>query len=430
MNWLRRRLDRTEDECCGERLSAYIDHELTPEERIALERHLAECEDCRWNLETLRQTIEWTRSSAPVRLPRVFTIPVETGAPQAARGRRPAWGLPLLQGATALVALLFVVVVAGDLFLGSSASRSAPQMVAIQPTAAMDQAAAVQEVEVTQLVQIQPAPTMAVEAAVPEQPSEPGAAKALPPVATAAPPSAPEALTMAAPTPTATAEAGGIGGGEPAVSVTMEAMAATVEMPLETPQGAPRVEATSGATVTLAFTATTLLLTQPLTVQVTMTMWTTVEHMSIRALSATATAAAATYPTAAAAPQQDLLLLPTAEPAVETATPARAPTEKADGGTEQGAETMAVTEEALNAAVPTEAPYALLPGSGPTAIAAAPEVRDVAQEKQAAVEEPGIVGTLRETVAPWFSLAEIVLGAAFALLALATAVVMFRWQPR
>jgi len=89
MNWLRRKLDRTEDECCGERLSAYIDRQLTPEERVALERHLAECEDCRWNLETLRQTVEWARSSAPVRLPRVFTIPVESAAPQAVRARRP-----------------------------------------------------------------------------------------------------------------------------------------------------------------------------------------------------------------------------------------------------------------------------------------------------------------------------------------------------
>jgi hypothetical protein len=40
------------------------------------------------------------------------------------------------------------------------------------------------------------------------------------------------------------------------------------------------------------------------------------------------------------------------------------------------------------------------------------------------------VGTLRETVAPWFNTAEIVLGAAFVLLALATAVAMLRWQPR
>ena len=235
---------------------------------------------------------------------------------------------------------------------------------------------------------------------------------------------------MAAPTPTVAAEAGGIGGGEPAVSVTMDALAATVGTSFETPQGAPRVGATSGATVTLESTAATPLLTQPLTVQVTLTVWMTAEHASIRALSATATAAAAAQSADAAAPTQDLLLLPTAEPAVETAAPAAAPVETADGEMEQGVETMAVTEEGYNAAIPTEAPSALLPGPGPTVIAAAPGVRDAEQEKQAVIEEPGIMGTLRETVVPWFSLAEIVLGAAFVLLALATAVVMLRWQPR
>jgi len=412
MNWLRRKLDRTEDECCGERLSAYIDRQLTPEERVALERHLAECEDCRWNLETLRQTVEWARSSAPVRLPRVFTIPVESAAPQAVRARRPVWGLPLLQGATALVALLFVVVVAGDLFLGGTAPRSAPQMVALQPTAAMDQASAVQEVEVTQLVELaMPAATVVAEAAVEGPPSEPAVAKALPPEATAALP--------AAPTPTVAAEVGGIGGGElPAITVTMEVMAVVVEPPL----AAPRAAATPTATVTLAFTAAMPLLTQPLTVQVTLTEWTTADLAYMTALTLTATAVPAAFPT------RQLLLMSTAEPAVETAAPAPAPVDT-DGATEQGAETMALTEEATNAAAPTEAPAALLSGPEPTVIAAAPQAREAEQGDRSG-EEPGAMGTLRETVAPWFGLAEIVLGAAFVLLALATAVVMLRWQPR
>ncbi len=313
MNWLRKKLDRTEDECCGEKLSAYIDRELAPEERVALERHLAECEDCRWNLETLRQTVEWSRDCAPVRVPRVFTIPVEMGAPQAVRARRPAWGLPLLQGATALVALLFVVVVAGDLFVGSTAPRSESQMVALQTTAVMDQAAAVQEVEVTQLVQLQSAATVVVEAAVEGPTSEPVSAKALPPESTAAPPPAPEALTMAAPAPTVAAEVGGMGGELPAISATMEVMSVAVETPL----GAPRAAATPTATVTLAFTAAMPLLTQPLTVQVTLTGWMTAEQVIMLVVTPTATVVPTALPTRQ--------LPATAEPVVETAVPAPAP---------------------------------------------------------------------------------------------------------
>jgi len=45
-------------------------------------------------------------------------------------------------------------------------------------------------------------------------------------------------------------------------------------------------------------------------------------------------------------------------------------------------------------------------------------------------EERGSVGTLRESVEPWLGLAEIVLGGVFVLLALATVVIMLRWQPR
>ncbi len=165
MNWFRRNKHRIKDECCAESLSAYLDCELSAEERAALERHLVKCEDCRWKLETLRQTVEWTRDCAPVRLPRVFTIPVETAAPKAVKARRPAWALPVLQGATALVAVLFIFVVAGDLFLGGSAPRSAsqPQMVALQATAVMDQATTAQQVEVTQVVEYAVvAPTVAV----------------------------------------------------------------------------------------------------------------------------------------------------------------------------------------------------------------------------------------------------------------------------
>lgn len=413
MNWLRRNKHHIEDECCEERLSAYLDCELSPEERAAVERHLAQCENCRWDLDTLRQTVELTRNCAPVPLPRVFTIPVEVAAPQAVRTRRPAWALPVLQGATALVALLFVVVVVGDLFLGSTAPRGEPQMVALQATAVVSQVEVVKEVAVTQDVEmVAVAPTAVAEAAAELPRPEPAAAKAAPTAAPVPPPSAPEEPAIAALAPTAAAEVGGIGGGLPDVSVTMEILAVEAEPP----SGVAKLVTTPTVTVTLAFTAAVpLLITQPLTVEVTTTGWTTAEH------------ALARVPTPTAVPTRRMLA--TAAPAVETAAPAAAPMDTADIQAAQDATTMAGAEGERNAAAATEAPAALLAAPEPTAIAAAPQAREAEQGARAG-EQQGAVGTLRETVAPWFSLAEIVLGAVFVLLALATAVVMLRWQPR
>jgi anti-sigma factor RsiW len=102
-----------------DRLSPYIDDQLKSRERARVEAHLNTCASCRDEL----QTLEWTRSllrQAPVvPIPRSFVIreadlaPRQDAQRRAAR-RRPAFAL---QWAAALVAVLLVVVVAGDLFL-------------------------------------------------------------------------------------------------------------------------------------------------------------------------------------------------------------------------------------------------------------------------------------------------------------------------
>ncbi len=426
MNWLRRNKHQTEYECCGERLSAYLDCELSAEERAAVEQHLATCEDCRWNLETLRQTVEWTRNCAPVRVPRSFTIPVEIAAPQAVRARRPAWGLPLLQGATALVALLFVVVVAGDLFMGGTAPRSEPQMVAIQATAVMDQASTAKKVQVTQVVElVVAAPTVAVEAAVEMPLSEPAVAKAAPtepPAVLLLPPEEPAVAVVG---PTAAPTGGGVGGGETAVSETMEILAVAAEPSLE----AARAAATSTPTVTLELSAAMPWLTQPLTVQVTLTEWMTAEEALELVVTPTETAVPAVYPTVAAAPTRSLLPSPTAVPAAEMEAPEPAPTGTADGHAEQDATTVAEVEEAYNAATPAEAPAALASGPEATAVAAAPEGYGVEQGAEAS-EEREATETTRGTARSWVIVAEVALGAIFVLLALATVVVMLRRRAR
>jgi len=111
MRWFRKRNETTEHEYVEERLSAYLDGELSQKEWAVVDRHLAACQSCQWNLATLKQTIQWTREMPAVPVPRVFTIPAS-----AAPARRPRrnWGfVPLLQGATAIVALLLFFVMAG-----------------------------------------------------------------------------------------------------------------------------------------------------------------------------------------------------------------------------------------------------------------------------------------------------------------------------
>lgn len=113
MSWLRKRKE-TEHRHFEEQLSAYMDGELLPRERDAFEQHLATCPACRWSLNTLRQTVQWTSELPTVRVPRAFTIPAPA---QPARAVRRWRFLPALQGATALVALLLFFVIAGDVML-------------------------------------------------------------------------------------------------------------------------------------------------------------------------------------------------------------------------------------------------------------------------------------------------------------------------
>lgn len=135
MNWFRKQKKETEHRHFEEQLSAYLDGELLPREREAVERHLAGCPSCRWNLKTLRQTVQWTSELPMVRVPRSFAIPIPAQPAPAARRWR---SVPLLQGATALVALLLFFVVAGDVMLTGfgpiAMPRPEPQALAPQAT--------------------------------------------------------------------------------------------------------------------------------------------------------------------------------------------------------------------------------------------------------------------------------------------------------
>lgn len=107
---------RSEHEWVEERLSAYIDGELSAKETARVEKHLQECQACTENLATLRQTVSLLRELPTVPAPRSFAVrpaPVRPKARVAARG----WGYGLLKAATALAALLLVLLIGGDLGL-------------------------------------------------------------------------------------------------------------------------------------------------------------------------------------------------------------------------------------------------------------------------------------------------------------------------
>ena len=103
-----------------ERLSAFVDDDLTPGERHQVEAHLAVCESCGRELATLRQTINWLQQ-LPIRpAPRSFVV---SGRPTHTAGGRLAWLFPYLNAAGALAAILLVIVLAADWLQTSGAVR-------------------------------------------------------------------------------------------------------------------------------------------------------------------------------------------------------------------------------------------------------------------------------------------------------------------
>jgi anti-sigma factor RsiW len=153
----------TEHRYFEERLSAYLDGELRSHEQDAVERHLSTCQACRWNLETLSKTVQWTRELPTVPIPRVFTIQVPA-APQRATRRR--WSfVPALQAATAVVALLLFFTVTGDFLLGGFRMAGTPDLMRKEQQLSVA-VEATQEVELAQ--EAPAAVTEAVEAMIVE----------------------------------------------------------------------------------------------------------------------------------------------------------------------------------------------------------------------------------------------------------------------
>jgi anti-sigma factor RsiW len=127
-----------------DRLSAYIDNQLTALERAELESRLTREPELQATLSDLQRTVRVLRLLPVVKPPRRFTL---TPAMVGARGRREPL-FPALRLSAAFCALLLAVVVAGDFAasggltgLASTARDSAPAPTVIVPSAAGGEAA-------------------------------------------------------------------------------------------------------------------------------------------------------------------------------------------------------------------------------------------------------------------------------------------------
>lgn len=156
----------------AERLCAYLDGELSAQEQAIVERHLPECPHCQWDLQTLRQTAQWAREMPTVAVPCSFAIPVP-----ARQRARPwwSWSVPVMQGATALVAAMLLLVVAGDFLLtGGLWQASSPAALPAASTSDVAmQEAALEEQPTEEAMALMAAPTE--EAAAQEAGAEPEA---------------------------------------------------------------------------------------------------------------------------------------------------------------------------------------------------------------------------------------------------------------
>ncbi len=132
-------LDRHQRLC--DQLSPYLDGELAPRPRGALERHLASCAPCRRELAGLRATARALAELPEAEVPRSFTLTPDQARRPAPRpfAPRPPLAAPLLAGALAFALAAVLVVDLGDIGGGGPAAtrREAP---AAQERTEIDQA--------------------------------------------------------------------------------------------------------------------------------------------------------------------------------------------------------------------------------------------------------------------------------------------------
>ena len=109
-----------------ELLSAYIDDEVSADERATVEAHLATCSACAQDLASLRQTVNLLGELPQVAAPRPFTVRESDIRPVPGPDRPAWWRLRWAQGLVGAAAMLLCVVVVGVVLLGRGGMMGAP----------------------------------------------------------------------------------------------------------------------------------------------------------------------------------------------------------------------------------------------------------------------------------------------------------------
>ena len=154
-----------------EALSAYLDGELSHRASQRLEVEIERDAELRAALDDLKRTRAVLRRAPRLRAPRNFTLSPELAGVQTQR-RSSAGAYALLRTASALAAILFVVAVMGEWFMGSVGPAMAPaaQDVAFAPVPSIGEVeeAPAERVEKFALPKERPSPELELEAAAEE----------------------------------------------------------------------------------------------------------------------------------------------------------------------------------------------------------------------------------------------------------------------
>jgi hypothetical protein len=183
-----------------------MDGQLSERERARVQAHLNACSDCRAELHTLRWTRDLTQQMPVLPVPRSFIVREADLEP--ATSARPALrlsrSLASLQAAAAIIAVLLVLVVAGDVFVGNGFPQILPAPgPAEQPAVSMLQESKTVTMSVQTFTENPPGDRAVVEepAQEPDVELEIGAASVTATDVPAAAPMAETTATRADPTP-------------------------------------------------------------------------------------------------------------------------------------------------------------------------------------------------------------------------------------
>ncbi len=164
-----------------ERLSAYMDGNLNPNEHAQIENHLRECAGCRTSLESLRWTLSLIKQVPAPKLSRSFTLPVPVK-------RESSFGFVALRFATVAATLLLFALIATDV-LTQFGTVSAPAPTGVALRAPLQEQASATKAAAPTSAPLPPAPAAINPTSAPAAPrptSAPMPTKALEPTKAAA----------------------------------------------------------------------------------------------------------------------------------------------------------------------------------------------------------------------------------------------------